>query len=705
MHRALLILLAAATALTAQIRYPDSTRGAQVDTYHGIEVADPYRWLEGDVRHAPDVAAWVEAQNAVTFAYLAEIPERARIHERLTAIVGYERFGLPARAGKRYAWSKNDGLQNQNVLMIAAAPDAAGEVLIDPNTWSKDGTMALAGTSFSDDGRYLAYAIAEAGSDWRVWRVMDVATKKVLDDELRWSKFTGVAWTRDGRGFFYARFEKPPEGAAFQGANLGQKVWYHRVGTPQTDDVLVYWRPECPEWTYSPEVSEDGRYLILSVSKGAGSKRRVLVRDLAEPYALPTELIATFADGFDFIGQDGCVLYFRTDRKAPRGRLIAIDLRDPAEDRWTEILPQRAEALASVSMVGGTFVATYLEHASSAVAVHRKDGRLLRQVELPGIGTAAGFGGRAGDAETFFSFSSFATPPSIYRHDVITGETTLLRSPKIDADTAKYAVQRAFYTSKDGTKVPLFVAHKKGLALDGANPTILYGYGGFNISQMPSFSAARLAWMEMGGVFALACLRGGGEYGEEWHAAGTKLKKQNVFDDFIAAAEWLCKEKYTSPKRLAIQGGSNGGLLVGACMIQRPDLFGACLPAVGVMDMLRFESFTAGRYWTEDYGSVKNTDEFAALRAYSPYHNLKKDAPYPATLITTADTDDRVVPGHSFKFAAQLQHCQAGAAPVLIRIETRAGHGAGKPTKKMIEEVADQWAFTWRALGMSDARE
>ncbi len=691
-------LIGTVAAAGEKMIYPTSKKIDHADDLHGVKVPDPYRWLEDDVRESKDVAAWVEAENKVTFAYLESIPQREAIRKRLTELWNYEKFGAPSKAGGRYFFLKNDGLQNQSVLYKQNTLDAEPSVLIDPNKWSKDGTVALGTTSFSDDGKYVAYSVAEAGSDWNTWRIMEVESGKLLDDELKWVKFSNAAWTTDNRGFFYGRFDEPPAGAAFQKTNLNQKVYYHRIGTPQSQDVLVYKRPDEPTWGFALRVSEDGRYLIITVWKGTNDKYRVLYKDLNEPFGMPIDLIEHFNDEYSFVGNDGPVFYFVTDLEAPRKRVVAIDTRNPKEIR--EVIPQAAETLVGSDIVGDQFVLTYLKDAKTQVKLYALDGKLVREVQFPGIGTASGFGGKRTDTETFYSFSSFATPPSIFRYDLLTGESNLLRRASVKFNPDDYEVKQVFYASKDGTKVPMFIAHKKGLKLDGSNPTLLYGYGGFSIALTPVFSVSRVAWMEMGGVFAMPNLRGGGEYGEEWHKAGTKLQKQNVFDDFIAAGEWLIKNGYTKSEKLAIQGGSNGGLLVGACMTQRPDLFGACLPAVGVMDMLRFHKFTAGRFWVDDYGSADNADEFKALLAYSPYHSLKPGTKYPATMVTTADTDDRVVPGHSFKFAARLQESQAGDAPVLIRIETRAGHGAGKPTAKLIEEAADMWAFLVKSLGM-----
>ncbi len=694
------LFTSAAMAEDGRSEYPKTRRIDHVDNYHGTKVPDPYRWLEEDVRESKAVADWVAAENKVTFAYLESIPQREAILQRLTELWDYAKYSAPFKAGGRYYFFKNDGLQNQSVLYTMQKLDGKPRALIDPNKWSKDGTVALAGMAFSDDGRYMAYRVSEAGSDWGSWRIMEIDSTKVLDDQLKWIKFGGASWTIDGKGFFYSRFPQPKEGATFQGLNLNQKLYYHRVGTPQSEDVLVFRRADQPEWGFDGEVTEDGRYLVITIHVGTDDRYRIMVKDLAEPYGMPVDLIDNFDHEYSLVGNDGPVLFFKTDLDAPRKRLIAIDLRDPRPEKYREIIPEAEQTLMGVGFVGNLFVTSYLNDVKTQVKMFAMDGRFVREVELPGIGTASGFGGKRTDTETFYSFSSFATPPSMYRYDMITGTSQIVRRSKVAFDPEQYTVRQVFYQSKDGTRVPMFITHKKGIELDGNNPTLLYGYGGFNISIRPSFSIGRVGWMELGGVLAVANLRGGGEYGQKWHKAGTKLKKQNVFNDFIAAAQWLIENKYTRTEKLAIQGGSNGGLLVGAVMTQRPDLFGACLPAVGVMDMLRFHKFTAGRYWTDDYGSSDNEDEFKALLAYSPYHNLKPDTEYPATLITTADTDDRVVPGHSFKFAAALQNAQSGKAPVLIRIETRAGHGAGKPTTKRIEETADLWAFLVKTLGM-----
>jgi prolyl oligopeptidase len=696
------LVAAAAFAGDGRLEYPETRRGDQVDDYHGTKVADPFRWLEEDVRKSREVEAWVEAQNKLTFAYLRAIPERGAIRRRLTELWNFERSTPPSRRGGRYFYLQNDGLQNQSVLYVLDRLGGQPRVLLDANKLSKDGTVALSGTAVSKHGKYLAYGLAEAGSDWHTWHVRDVASARDLPDQVRWIKWSPAAWTADEKGFFYSRYDEPTKGAEFQAANHNNKVYYHRLGSPQSDDVLVYKRPDHPDWDFLPEVTEDGRYLLIITFKGTDKKNRVTYRDLAEPYAMPVDLIDEFKNEYTFVANDGPVFYFQTDKNAPRGRLIAIDTRKPGRANWKEIIPEAKESFQGVSLVGNLFIARYLKDARSQVKLFAPDGRLVREVKLPGLGSVDGFDGKRGDTETFYAFSSYNTPPSIYRYDLITGKSTLYRQPKVKFRPEDYEVTQVFYPSKDGTKVPMFITHRRGLERDGSHPTLLYGYGGFAIPMTPRFSAAWMGWLDMGGVLAVANLRGGSEYGEAWHLAGKREKKQNVFDDFIAAAEHLIKQGYTRRDRLAIQGGSNGGLLVGAVMVQRPDLFGACLPAVGVMDMLRFHRFTAGRYWVDEFGSADRAEDFKVLYAYSPYHAILRHGKrkYPATLVTTGDHDDRVVPGHSFKFAAALQANQAGDAPVLIRIETRAGHGAGKPTAKQIAEVADEWAFLVKNLKM-----
>lgn len=692
-----------ALPLSAQetaISYPDTKRIDHVDDYHGTEVADPYRWLEDDVRVSEDVAAWVEQENETTFAYLHAIPERDQIEKRITELWNYERYSTFFKEGSRYYFFKNDGLQNQSVLYMQDSLDDEPEMLLNPNVWSEDGTTALSSIEFSEDGRYAAYSRSEGGSDWQTVHIMEIESKKLLDDQLDWVKFSALVWTKDGEGFFYTRFPQPAEGAEFQSTNLNNKLYYHRVGTQQADDVLVYERPEEPEWGFSPALSSDGRHLVIHIWKGTDARYRILYKDLEESYGAPVELIDNFDQEYTFIDAEGSKLYFLSDLDAPRRRVITLDL-DHRDAAPVEIIAESADTLVGVTLVGDLLVADYLKDARSSVRIHRLNGDFVREVELPGIGTAGGFSGSRSDLETFYSFSGYATPPTIYRYDMLTGESTLLRQAAVNFDSTQYVTEQVFYTSKDGTRIPMFLTHKKGLEKNGANPTLLYGYGGFNISITPAFSIRWMTWLDLGGLLAVPNLRGGGEYGEDWHQAGIKQRKQNVFDDFIAAAEWLIENDYTRTEKLAVHGRSNGGLLVGAVMTQRPELFGAALPAVGVMDMLRFHQFTAGRYWVDDYGSADNADEFPALLAYSPYHNLDNHSDYPPTLVTTADTDDRVVPGHSFKFAAELQHQQKGDAPVLIRIETSAGHGAGLPTSKRIEELADTWAFLVKSLGMT----
>ena len=676
--------------------YPSSRKADQVDDYHGTKVADPYRWLEDP--DSEETKAWVDAQNKVTFGYLGEIPAREQIKQRLTQLWNYEKYGIPFKQGNHYFYFKNDGLQNQNVLYTLTSLDAEPRVLLDPNTLSEDGTIALSGITISEDGNLMAYGLSTSGSDWNEWKVLDVETASNLADHLKWVKFSGASWTHDRQGFFYSRYDEPNEATKLEDLNYYQKLYYHKLGTPQSEDTLIYHRPDQKEWMFGAGVTEDGRYLIISVSQGTDPKNLVFYKDLQTPDSPVVELISEFEANYSFIDNDGPLLWFRTDLDAPRGRVIAIDINNPARENWHEVIPQTAKTLEGIGLLNNQFVADYLKDARSSIKIFNLDGSFVREVELPGIGSAGGFGGKRYDTETFYSFTSFTTPATIYRYDMVSGESTIVRQPKVDFNPDEYETKQVFYSSKDGTQVPMFITHKKGLQLDGNNPTYLYGYGGFGASLTPSFSVSRLVWMEMGGVYAIPNLRGGGEYGEEWHQAGTKLNKQNVFDDFIAAAEWLINNHYTQPAKLAIAGGSNGGLLVGACMTQRPELFGAALPAVGVMDMLRFHKFTIGWAWCSDYGSPDNPEEFKALYGYSPLHNLKPGTAYPATMITTADHDDRVVPAHSFKFAAALQEAHASEKPVLIRIETKAGHGAGKPTTKIIEELADEWAFLVRAI-------
>ena len=675
--------------------YPVAAKADQVDEYHGVTVADPYRWLENP--DSEESRAWIEAQNQLTFSFLEAIAARPRIKERLTQLWNYEKFGIPFKQGDRYFYFKNDGLQNQSVLYTLPSLDAEPRVLLDPNMLSEDGTVALSGLAISEDGNRMAYGLSTSGSDWQEWKVRDVETGEDLDDHLKWIKFSGASWTHDHQGFFYSRYDEPNEATKLGEVNYFQKLYYHRLGTPQSEDVLVYHRPDEKEWGFSGGVTEDGQYLIISVWRGTDPKNLVFYKDLRSPDAPVVELIQEFEASYQVIDHDNGVLYVQSDRHAPKGKVIAIDL-STREQR--DLIPEAEETLEGVSLLNHQFVANYLQDARSQIKIFGLDGGLQREVMLPGIGSAGGFNGKREDTETFYAFTGFTTPTTIYHYDMTTGESTLFRQPQVDFNPDDYTTTQVFYPSKDGIRVPMFITHKKAIALDGNNPTLLYGYGGFSISLTPSFSSSLLVWMEMGGVYAVPNLRGGGEYGEDWHQAGTKLNKQNVFDDFIAAAEWLIANGYTSSQKLAISGGSNGGLLVGACMTQRPDLFAAAMPAVGVMDMLRFHKFTIGWAWCSEYGSSEHPDEFNALYAYSPLHNLKSETSYPATLITTADHDDRVVPAHSFKFAAALQAAQAGESPTLIRIETKAGHGAGKPTTKQIEEAADKWAFLVEVLSV-----
>ncbi len=680
------------------LAYPLSPQHDQVDTYHGVAVPDPYRWLEDP--QSPASREWIEAQNRVTDGYLQTLSKRGDISDRLTQIWNYERYSTPFKRGGQYFYFKNDGLQNQSVLYTLPSLEAEPRVLLDPNTLSADGTVSLSGMAVSENGAYLAYGLSSGGSDWVEWHVRDIETGADTDDLLKWVKFSGASWSHDHQGFFYSRYDEPDETTKLEAVNYYQKLYYHRLGTPQSEDVLIYERPDEKEWGFGGGVTEDGRYLIISVWKGTSPNNLVFYKDLSDPGSPVIELISEFEADYSFVDNDGLLFWFRTDLEAPKGRLIAIDITQPQKDHWQEIIPEGDDTLEGVGILNHQFVVDYLKDAYTTIRIYSLAGELVREVDLPGIGSAGGFDGKPEDTETFYSFTSFTVPPAIYRYDMVTGVSTLYRQPEVDFDPDAYTTTQVFYTGKDGTRVPMFITHKTGIELNGQNPTLLYGYGGFSISLTPSFSVSNLVWMEMGGVYAVPNLRGGGEYGETWHLAGTKLNKQNVFDDFIAAAEWLMAAGYTSAEKLAIAGGSNGGLLVGACMTQRPDLFAAALPAVGVMDMLRFNQFTIGWAWESDYGSPQNEDEFKVLYGYSPLHNLKLGTAYPATMITTADHDDRVVPAHSFKFAAALQAAHGGEAPVLIRIETKAGHGAGKPTAKVIEEVSDKWAFLAANLSM-----
>lgn len=698
----LAVPLTAAAQTSATCTVPRAATVNHTDTLHGTTVPDPYRWLENT--ETAETRSWVTAENCVTFGYLAGIAERDTIRRRLTQLWNYERFGTPQRQGGLYVWSKNDGLQNQSVFYVQRTLTEEPRVLIDPNRLSADGTTSLAGWDISDDGRYFAYGVSVAGSDWREFRVRDIASGRDMADTLRWIKFSGMSWTQDNAGFFYNRPIRP-EGNALQGVVRNQKLYYHRLGTSQDADQVIYERPEHPDWGFGGFVTEDGRYLVVNVSLGTDSRNRVYFMDLQDRSrprmtGQMVRLLDDFDASYNFVGNIGPVFYFMTNKDAPRYRLVAIDTRRPERARWRDVIPETAAVLDGVSHVGGRFVANHLEDAHSRITVFETDGRRVSDVALPTLGSASGMSGRADSPEGFFSFTSYLYPTTIFRYDVASGAVAVHRSPRLDFDPSRYETRQVFYRSRDGTRVPMFVTMRRGLALDGNNPTYLTAYGGFDISTLPGFSVSSLVWLERGGIYAVANIRGGGEYGQEWHQAGMLERKQNVFDDFIAAAEHLIAERYTRPEKLAIAGGSNGGLLVGAVLNQRPELFGAALPAVGVMDMLRFHKFTIGWAWVTEYGSADSAHQFPYLLRYSPLHNIRPGARYPATMITTADTDDRVVPAHSFKYAAALQAAQGGAAPILIRIETRAGHGAGTPISKQIELQADRWSFLVRNLGM-----
>jgi len=690
--------------LVQTITYPATRKDDVVDDYHGTKVADPYRWLE-DV-DSPETRSWVEAENRVTFGYLERIPERERIRRRLTELWDYPKYGAPFKKGGRYFFFKNSGLQNQAVLYTQSSLTATPEVLLDPNTLSADGTVALSILAFAEDGRTMVYGTSGSGSDWQEFRVRDVATRQDHSDHLKWIKFSSAAWTHDGAGFFYSRYPEPAAGAdPLLELNRNQKVYYHKLGTDQSADRLIYERPDHPDWGFGVEVSADGRYAVYAVWLGTDRRNRIYYQDLGRPKhprldAPVVRLLDDFDAAYNFVGNDGPRFFFQTDNSAPRGRVITVDTRHPEPAAWRELVAQAADVMEGSQIVHSTFVIRYLHDAYSQLRLFALDGRPLGEIALPTLGSIVQVTGEPRDTEMFYAFTSFLYPTTIFRHDFITGTSSVFKAPEIAVDPSIYETIQVFYRSKDGTRAPMFLTYKKGLKKDGSNPTYLYAYGGFNVNMTPGFSIGVLAWLEMGGVYAQAVLRGGSEYGEDWHQAGMLDRKQNVFDDFIAAAEYLIAERYTAPPKLAIGGGSNGGLLIGAVLNQRPDLFGAALPAVGVMDMLRFHKFTIGWAWVTEYGSADSVGQFPFLYRYSPIHNMKPGAHYPATLITTADHDDRVVPGHSFKYAATLQAAQGGPDPVLIRIETKAGHGAGKPTAKIIEEQTDRWAFLVHVLHM-----
>lgn len=686
------------TAMT----YPETTKKEVVDNYFGVEVSDPYRWLEDD--NSEETKDWVGRQNEVTFSYLENIPFRKQIQDKLTELWDYEKYSSPFKIADKYYYYKNDGLQNQSVLYVAASLEDEGEVFLDPNSFSADGTVSLAGISFTEDGSLMAYSISESGSDWRKAIVMNTETKELVGDTLKDLKFTGLSW-KGSDGFFYSSYDKPEPGEELSGINFMHKIYYHKIGTPQSEDKLILGGESFPRRYMGASVSEDDKYLFISASNGtSGNELYLMNLEDSNPK------LVTIVDDMDsdqyVTFSDNDLLYIYTNREAPNGKVATASAQNPSSSNWKTLIAEKEHVLNGASFVGGKMFLNYMEDVSTHMYEHEIDGTLVREIKLPAIGRAGGFGGKMEDNTTFFTFTSFTYPTTIYKYDVPSGEYEVFRTSNVKFNPDDFVTRQIFYKSKDGTEIPMFIVHKKGIEMDGSNPTLLYGYGGFNISLQPSFSISRLAWMEMGGVYALANLRGGGEYGEEWHVAGTKMNKQNVFDDFIAAAEYLQNKKYTSPEKLVIEGGSNGGLLVGACMTQRPDLFAVALPAVGVMDMLRFHKFTAGAGWITDYGCADSSKEmFEYIRSYSPVHNVKSGVSYPATMVTTADHDDRVVPAHSFKFAAQLQDKHAGETPVLIRIETKAGHGAGKPTEKVIEELTDKYAFTLYNMGEMPFKE
>ena len=692
-------------AMQSPITYPATRKDAVVEDHFGTAIADPYRWLEDD--NSAETKAWVQAQNKVTFAYLESLPARERIFARLKELWTYERYGLPAKEGPWFVFSRISGQPDEKQPIVyratnVNAPPTPDNILINPHDFAADGTVAVSGLGFTRDGKYVAYGLSTGGSDWIEWRVREVATAKDLPDIVKWSKFSGATWLHDGSGFFYSRYAEPKEGDELQGVNQHQKVYLHRLGTPQADDTLIYERTDHPDWSFGADVTEDGRHLLIYQFEGTEPKNRIFVRDLAKPESPFRPLVDAYDAEYSIVGNDVDTFYVRTNNGAPRSRLVAIDLGSPAPSAWKTVIaePQGRDVLANVSMVGDKFLAVFRTHAQERASVFQRDGTHERDVELPGIGSIGGFAGKRSDTESYFAFTSFTYPTTIFRYDLASGGVSVFKRPETAFNARGYETKQVFYKSKDGTDVPMFLTYRKGLKLDGTNPTYLYGYGGFDISLTPGYSAGNAGWLEMGGVYAVANIRGGGEYGRTWHDGGRLDSKQNVFDDFIAAAEFLIAERYTSPAKLAIGGGSNGGLLVGAVMTQRPELFAAALPAVGVMDMLRFHKFTIGKAWTSDYGNPDVKEDFDVLLKYSPLHNITPGTRYPATLVTTGDHDDRVVPAHSFKFAAALQAAQAAPAPVLIRIETSGGHGAGKPIDKVIREKADQWAFLAKTLGI-----
>jgi prolyl oligopeptidase len=680
------------------LEYPQTKREDVVEKLHGQEIADPYRWLED--LNSEETRAWIEEQNALTFSYLTAIDRRPALRERVSALWNYQKFGVPVKRGSRLFFTYNDGLQNQPVLQWSDGPDGPPRTLLDPNSLSEDGTVALIAFEPSDDGRLLAYGLSEAGSDWQTWRVRHVDSGQDLTDRLDWVKFSTAAWTPDGLGFYYSRYHEPAEEDLFKSTNYNHKLYYHRLGAEQAEDRLVYERPDSPEWGFAGQVSHDGRYLVIHVWRGTRRRNGLFVQDLTAENGQVVELLGAFDAAYEFLGNEEARFYVLTDLDAPMSRIMAIDLDRPEREHWQVIIPEAEHALETATMAGDALLTTYLHDAHSHLRLFDLSGRPLAEIELPEHGTVTMVHGRQREDVAYFSFTSHTRPATIFSYRVAARDCSLFRQPDLTFDPAQFETRQVFYESLDGTQVPMFLSHKKGLVPDGRTPLLLHGYGGFNLAKTPVFEVLIVAWMELGGIFAQAALRGGSEYGKAWHDAGRLANKQNVFDDFIAAAEWLIHEEYTEPSRLAIYGRSNGGLLVGACITQRPDLFGACLPQVGVLDMLRFDKFTIGWAWVSDYGSPDNAADFANLISYSPYHNVRLGAEYPPTLILTGDHDDRVFPAHSFKFVASLQAAQAGEAPILIRIETSTGHGMGKPTTMQINEVADMLAFLVQTFEM-----
>ena len=679
--------------------YPDSRKDSTViDEYFGVEVADPYRWLEDDT--SEETANWVAAQNKVTFDYLGTIPYRGAIKDRLTALWNYEKFSAPFKRGDYTYFYKNDGLQNQYVIYREKNEGGEVEVFLDPNQFSKDGTTSMAGLSFTKDGSLAAYQISEGGSDWRKVIVIDAVTQEILEDTLIDVKFSGLSW-RGNEGFYYSSYDKPKEGSELSGLTQYHKLYFHQLGQKQSDDELIFGGEDNPKRYIGGYVSEDNSFLFISAANST-SGNQLFAKDLRKEDSPILQIVGSFENNHDVIHTVGNVIYIKTDLNAPNGKVVEMTLDKSSPDQWVDFIPE-TENVLRIGTAGGDFFANYLKDATSMIVQFDENGEKIREIELPGIGSAGGFGGRNDDTELYYSFTSYVYPPTIFKFNIESGESELYKKSGVDFDPESFESKQVFYTTKDGTKVPMIITYKKGIKLDGSNPTMLYGYGGFNISLSPNFSTSNIVLMENGGVFAVANLRGGGEYGEEWHSAGTKMQKQNVFDDFIAAAEYLIAEKYTTSEKLGIAGGSNGGLLVGATMAQRPELMSVALPAVGVMDMLRYHQFTAGAGWAYDYGTADDSKEmFEYLRNYSPVHSLKAGTSYPATMVTTADHDDRVVPAHSFKFTSTLQENHVGENPVLIRVDVKAGHGDGKPTSMIIEEQADKWSFFFWNTGVKD---